>query len=50
MTMETADGYAFTVMSAVSAAERVLAGGVATGALTPSVALGASFVDGVAGT
>jgi short subunit dehydrogenase-like uncharacterized protein len=50
MTMETPEGYAFTVLSAVTAAERVLDGGVATGSLTPSRAFGAGFVrwiDGV---
>ncbi|MDH5235453.1 MAG: saccharopine dehydrogenase NADP-binding domain-containing protein [Gemmatimonadota bacterium] len=38
------DGYTLTAMAAVRAAERVLAGGVATGFQTPSRAFGARFV------
>jgi short subunit dehydrogenase-like uncharacterized protein len=49
MTMETPEGYAFTVLSAVNAVERVLAGGVAAGSLTPSRAFGAGFVREVPG-
>jgi len=48
MTMETPEGYAFTVLSAVRAVERVLEGGVATGSLTPARAFGAGFVGEVA--
>lgn len=47
MTAETLEGYAFTVLSAVHAVEKVMAGGIATGALTPSLAFGAGFVDGI---
>jgi short subunit dehydrogenase-like uncharacterized protein len=49
MTMETPEGYAFTVLSAVNAVERMLAGGVATGSLTPARAFGAGFVREVEG-
>jgi saccharopine dehydrogenase (NAD+, L-lysine-forming) len=49
MTMETPEGYAFTVLSAVRAVERVLAGGIAAGSLTPAAALGAGFVREVEG-
>jgi short subunit dehydrogenase-like uncharacterized protein len=49
MTMETPEGYAFTVISAVNAVERVLAGGVPAGSLTPSRAFGADFVKSVPG-
>jgi len=49
MTMETPEGYAFTVLSAVRAVERVLEGGIATGSLTPARAFGAEFVRGVGG-
>jgi short subunit dehydrogenase-like uncharacterized protein len=47
MTAETLEGYAFTVLSSVSAVERMLAGGVPTGSLTPSLAFGAQFADTV---
>ena len=43
MTMTTPEGYQLTSISAVSAAERVLAGRI-TGSLTPSLAFGAEFV------
>jgi short subunit dehydrogenase-like uncharacterized protein len=48
MTGETIEGYAFTVLSALAAVERVLAGGIAHGSLTPSRAFGADFSDVVA--
>lgn len=44
------DGYTLTAMTAVEAAGRVLAGGVATGFRTPSTAFGADFILGVEGT
>ena len=50
MTMETPEGYAFTVLSSVRAVERMLEGNVAAGSLTPSRAFGAGFartIDGV---
>lgn len=40
------DGYSLTAMTAVAAAVRVLAGGVATGFLTPSAAFGRDFILG----
>jgi saccharopine dehydrogenase (NAD+, L-lysine-forming) len=49
MTMETPEGYAFTVLSAVSAVERVLEDNVAAGSLTPARAFGAGFVRGIGG-
>jgi short subunit dehydrogenase-like uncharacterized protein len=49
MTMDTPEGYAFTVLSAVAAVERVMGGGIATGSLTPALAFGANFVRGIAG-
>jgi short subunit dehydrogenase-like uncharacterized protein len=49
MTMETPEGYAFTVLSAVKAVERILAGGIATGSLTPARAFGAEFVREIEG-
>ncbi len=48
MTMTTPEGYAFTVVSAVNAAERVLAG-TRPGAFTPAALLGPEFVSSVPG-
>ena len=48
MTMTTPEGYAFTVVSAVNAAERVLAG-TRPGAFTPAALLGPEFVSTVPG-
>jgi short subunit dehydrogenase-like uncharacterized protein len=48
MTMTTPEGYAFTVVSAVNAAERVLAG-VRPGAFTPAALFGAELVTTVPG-
>lgn len=48
--MRTPDGYSLTVDAALKSVERVLKGGIKTGALTPSMAFGADFVlelDGV---
>ena len=48
MTMTTPEGYAFTVVSAVNAAERVLAG-ARPGAFTPAALLGSDFVSTISG-
>jgi short subunit dehydrogenase-like uncharacterized protein len=48
MTMTTPEGYAFTAVSAVNAAERVLAG-ARPGAFTPAALLGPEFVSSVPG-
>jgi short subunit dehydrogenase-like uncharacterized protein len=51
-TLETPEAYAFTAVSAVSAVERVLAGGIGgvpPGAWTPSRAFGPDFVAGLPG-
>lgn len=44
------NGYRLTAISAVRAAERLLAGGVPTGFMTPSKAFGADFVLEIPGT
>jgi short subunit dehydrogenase-like uncharacterized protein len=44
MRLRTPEGYAHTVDAALASVARVLGGGVATGALTPSQAFGADFV------
>jgi short subunit dehydrogenase-like uncharacterized protein len=49
MTMDTPEGYAFTVLSAVAAVERVMGGGVVAGSLTPALAFGSGFVRGIGG-
>lgn len=49
MTMSTAEGYAFTIVSAVNAVERVLAEKPSAGAFTPSRRFGADFVMTVPG-
>jgi short subunit dehydrogenase-like uncharacterized protein len=48
--LTVADGYTFTARSAVACAERLLAGGVATGFQTPSMAFGADFVLSIEGS
>src|SRR6266542_1166315 len=48
MTMTTPEGYAFTILSAVNAGERVLAG-ARPGAFTPAALLGSDFVSTVPG-
>ena len=48
--LTTVNGYLLTAIAAVRAAERVLAGGVAPGFLTPSKAFGPDFVLEVPGT
>lgn len=48
-TLSTPDGYAFTVLSALAAVERVLGGEVAHGALTPTQAFGPNFLSDLPG-
>ncbi|HWM90661.1 MAG TPA: saccharopine dehydrogenase NADP-binding domain-containing protein [Thermoanaerobaculia bacterium] len=48
-TLVTPEGYQFTAVSAVEAAERAAQGGVPPGAWTPSRAFGADFVTGLPG-
>ncbi len=48
-TIETPEGYRFTAESSVVCVERLLAGGIAPGAWTPSRAFGADFVLGLPG-
>ena len=48
--LTAATGYALTAMAGVRAAERVLAGGMPTGFLTPSKAFGADFVLEIPGS
>lgn len=48
--LRVVEGYAFTALSAVACAERVLAGGVAAGFQTPSSAFGADFVLSIEGS
>ncbi len=49
-TLETMDGYALTAETSARAARHVLAGEVAPGVLTPSLAFGTRFVEEVPGT
>lgn len=49
MTLRTPDGYTHTVDAALAAVGRVLEGGIAPGAHTPSTAFGADFVLGLPG-
>lgn len=49
MTMTTPNGYSLTFESAITCAERVLAGDVAPGAWTPSLAFGSAFVTELSG-
>jgi saccharopine dehydrogenase (NAD+, L-lysine-forming) len=48
-TLTTPESYRFTAISALAAVDRVLAGGIAPGAHTPSTAFGASFVASLDG-
>jgi saccharopine dehydrogenase (NAD+, L-lysine-forming) len=48
-TLETREVYALTARTAVEAVLRVCAGGVAPGALTPSLAFGAGFIEELEG-
>ncbi|PCI64609.1 MAG: saccharopine dehydrogenase [Kordiimonadales bacterium] len=47
--LETPNGYSLTADSAVSCAEKLLAGGIEHGFKTPSLAFGPSFINEVAG-
>jgi short subunit dehydrogenase-like uncharacterized protein len=49
MTLSVAEGYRFTVLSAIAAVERVLAAPALAGALTPALAFGPDFVKEVEG-
>jgi short subunit dehydrogenase-like uncharacterized protein len=48
-TLETPEGYALTVATAVAIARKVLAGEVKPGAWTPSQAFGARFIESIPG-
>ncbi len=48
-TLTTPESYRFTAISALAAVDRVLAGGIAPGAHTPSTAFGAGFVASLEG-
>ncbi len=48
-TFDTPEGYTFTAVAAVDAALRVAAGEVAEGAMTPSLAFGADYVETLPG-
>jgi saccharopine dehydrogenase (NAD+, L-lysine-forming) len=47
--LTTPEGYLFTARSSVAAVQRVLDGGIATGAQTPSKAFGRDFVSSIEG-
>jgi short subunit dehydrogenase-like uncharacterized protein len=49
-TLETPGGYRLTVLCALAAVERVLAGGVAPGFSTPGLAFGKDFITAIPGT
>ena len=49
MTMTTPEGYAFTVLSALAAVERILQSPPAPGSLTPALCFGSEFVTTIAG-
>jgi short subunit dehydrogenase-like uncharacterized protein len=49
MTMTTPEGYAFTIMSALAAVERLLADPARPGSFTPAGYLGADFVTSIPG-
>ena len=48
--LRTPDGYSLTALTAVAAAEKVLAGGAKPGFQTPSLAFGADFILEIEGT
>lgn len=48
--LKTPDGYTLTALTAVAAAEKVLAGGAKPGFQTPSLAFGPDFILEIAGT
>jgi short subunit dehydrogenase-like uncharacterized protein len=50
MTLSVAEGYRFTVLSAIAAVERILATPGLAGALTPALAFGPDFVKEIEGT
>jgi short subunit dehydrogenase-like uncharacterized protein len=50
ITMETAEGYAFTIQSALNAIERLLGSPARSGSFTPAVYFGADFVKSVPAT
>ncbi|HEX7708231.1 MAG TPA: saccharopine dehydrogenase NADP-binding domain-containing protein [Thermoanaerobaculia bacterium] len=50
MTLSVAEGYRFTVLSALAAVERILAAPAISGALTPALAFGPDFVKEIEGT
>ena len=50
MTMRVAEGYTFTVLSALAAVDRVLTEPPPAGALTPALAFGSEFVKTIPGT
>lgn len=49
-TLDTIEGYDFTIQSALLAVEKVLSGSIATGAQTPSKAFGTGFLDEIPGS
>ena len=49
MTMSVPEGYTFTVLSAIAAVERVVAGPVRAGAFTPAKYFGPEFVKSIPG-
>jgi hypothetical protein len=49
MTMQTPEGYSLTAEAALECARRVLAGDVAPGAWTPSLAFGPDFAGTLPG-
>jgi short subunit dehydrogenase-like uncharacterized protein len=48
--LRTPDGYTLTALTAVAAAEKILAGGAKAGFQTPSLAFGADFILEITGT
>ncbi len=48
--LETIDAYRYTVLAALAAVQRVLAGGIAPGFLTPSKVFGPEFALEIPGT
>ncbi len=49
-TLDTPEGYRFTVISSLASVDRVLQGSIATGTLTPAMAFGPAFVTELEGT
>jgi short subunit dehydrogenase-like uncharacterized protein len=48
-TLTTPEGYKLTVLTSLASVQRLLAGGVAPGAHTPSTAFGADFITSIEG-